>query len=273
MEGLNEILSGLADLVSEINTSYLPIPMDDNLGMLTPIEEINKNLKPFNKFLKIGHLNAVSIPLHRDEIFRLLIKTNFDILCFSETNIKKNTPPDLFKFKGYKLFHADRSWGNNGGVGVLIKNEYAPLAKKIVVNFKETQPEQIFIEIEINKVKILIGVLYKSPSVRYGVFSDILEILAFLTTKYDHCMFLGDFNIDQLKMDSPATKYFHESILNPLSLTQIIKSPTRITRDSCTLIDLILVNSPDNVKFVGTTDLSGISDHKLVYCSYSLKKT
>ena len=157
-------------------------------------------------------------------------------------------------------------------IGVWVKNEYSKSAKKINVNFNQTQPEHIFVEIEINKIKVLIGVLYKSPSERYGVFSDMLEILAYFTTKYDHCIFLGDFNICQLKIDSPACKYFKNNILEPLSLTQMVNTPTRITSDTCTLIDLILVNSPSNVKFVGTTDLPGISDHKLVYCSYSLKK-
>ena len=32
------------------------------------------------------------------------------------------------------------------------------------------------------------------------------------------------------------------------------------------------MNSPDSVNFSGTVDLPGISDHKLIYCSYSLKK-
>ena len=118
----------------------------------------------------------------------------------------------------------------------------------------------------------MIGVLYKSPSVRYGVYSDILEALAFLTTKYDHCVFLGDYNIDNLKPQSPAFKYFKNNILEPLSLTQMVKSPTRVTKDTSTLIDLILTNSPENIKLTDTADFPGISDHKLVYCSYSLKK-
>ena len=271
MDNMDEILMSISDVTSNINSAYISIPMDNNLNLLSPIDEINSNLRPFSKFLSIAHLNSVSIPLHRDEISRVINKTNLDIIGFSETNIKKNTPSGLFKFNGYKLFHSDRNWGNNGGVAVLIKNDIALNAKKINVNFKEQQPEHIFIEIVINKLKILVGVLYKSPSVRYGVFTDILEILAFLTTKYDHCIFLGDFNICQLKTNSPAFKFFQNNILEPLSLTQLVKSPTRVTKESSTLIDLILVNSPDNVKFTGATDLS-FSDHKLVYCSYSLKK-
>ena len=78
--------------------------------------------------------------------------------------------------------------------------------------------------------------------------------------------------MDQIKTDSPGFKYFQNNIINPLSLCQMVTEPTRITKDSCTLIDLILANSPENVKFTGTADFSGLSDHKLIYCSYSLKK-
>ena len=85
---------------------------------------------------------------------------------------------------------------------MLICDEYAGSAKKLNVNFNQKMPEHIFVEIEINKLKILVGVLYKSPSVRYGVFGEIFEVLAYLTTKYDHCIFLGDFNICQLNNQS-----------------------------------------------------------------------
>ena len=259
-------------MASDINSSYNAIPLDNQLNVTSPIDEIKNNLRPFSQYLSIAHINAVSIPLHRDEILRVVHSTGLDIMGISETNIKKNTPKDMFSFKGYKLFHNNREGRPNGGVGILIKNDYTSKAKKLNVNFKLSQPEHIFIEVEINKLKILIGVLYKSPSVRYGVFNEIFETLAFLTTKYDHCILLGDFNINQLDYNSPACKFFRNNILEPLSLSQIVKSPTRITKDTCTLIDLILVNSINNVKFVGTADIAGISDHKIVYCSYSLKK-
>ena len=272
MDEIDVVLTTLSNLASDINSSYKSIPLDYNLNITSPICEIKNNLKPFSQYLSLAHINAVSIPLHRDEIHRVIHGTNMDIIGVSETNIKKNTPKDLFSFSDYKLFHTNREGRPNGGVGILIKKVYALKAKKINVNFKLEQPEHIFVEVEINRIKLLIGVLYKSPSVRYGVFNEIFETLAFLTTKYDHCIFTGDFNLNQLDVNSPACKFFRNNILEPLSLTQIVKSPTRVTKDSCTLIDLILVNSENNVKFVGTTEIAGISDHKLVYCSYSLKK-
>ena len=270
MNNIDEILSNISNIAGEINnTTVQSFPLNNN-QVLSSIETINHNLKPFNNFLRIAHINAVSVPLHRDEISRFIKKTDLDFVGISETNIKKDISKDLYKFKDYKLFHNNREWGKNGGVGVLVKNEYSKSAKQINVNYNLPMPEHIFIEIEVNKLKILIGVLYKSPSVRYGVFNDIFEILAYFTTKYEHCLFLGDFNIDQLTTSTPAYQFFQNNILKPLNLKQLVDSPTRITMETCTLLDLILVNSEENIKFVGTTDVPGFSDHKIVYCSYSL---
>ena len=193
-----------------------------------------------------------------------------DIIGICETNVKKNTPKDLYKIDGYKFFHVNREGKHSGGVGIFVNSLYK--AKKVEVNFSEKQPEIIFVEIIVNNTKILVGVIYKSPSIRYGVFNDILEYLAFFTTKYENAIFLGDFNIDQLKSTSPACKYLTDNIIKPLSLTQLIKTPTRITKDSCTLIDLILVNSPCNVKFSGNTCISANLDHSMVYCAYAVRK-
>lgn len=271
MDDLELILSNISSMTNAIIDSYVSVPMDNNLNIFTPIFDINNKLKPFRNFINLAHLNSVSIPLHRDEIYRIILKTKFDIICFSETNIKKDTPAYRYNFPGYKLFHVDRE-GPCGGVGVLIRSDWAHNAKKINVNFNQLQPECIFIELVINKIKVCIGVLYKSPNVRYGVFRDIIEILAFLSTKYEHCFFTGDWNIDNLATESPDFKFLKNNIFEPLSLTQIVKSPTRITKSSSRLIDIILTNSPDNIKFTDSADFPGVSDHKLVYCSYSLKK-
>ena len=87
MNGLADILSNISNLTSEIISSYREIPLDRNLSVSSPIDEINMNLRTFHNLLIIAHLNAVSIPKYRDEIFRILCKTNIDILCISETNI------------------------------------------------------------------------------------------------------------------------------------------------------------------------------------------
>ena len=106
----------------------------------------------------------------------------------------------------------------------------------------------------------------------YGVFGNIAEIIAYMTSRYEHVVLLGDFNINQLNVDSPAYNFLQTSIIEPFSLKQMVTEPTRITKDSCTLIDLVLASSPENIKFTGVVDIPGISDHCLVYISYALKR-
>ena len=242
-------------------------PIIDNF--LAPISKLRLDFGPYKNHLRVAHLNTASIPKHRDEIQRVMLEADLDIFAASETNIKPGTPSHLYKVPGYKLIKQDRTHTTKGGVGVYFKEVYKP--KRITVRFEELQPEILFTEVEINKNKIAIGTIYKSPRSSYGVYAEIQEILAFITTKYNHVILLGDFNIDLLKNDRPS-EFFRNVILQPLSLHQVIREPTRITETTATNIDHIFVTSPDSVKFSGVVDFPGISDHCLIYMAYSLKR-
>ena len=45
-----------------------------------------------------------------------------------------------------------------------------------------------------------------------------------------------------------------------------MKSPTRITKNTSTILDHILTNSTEKIFQVGTMDI-GLSDHQLIYCT------
>ena len=116
------------------------------------------------------------------------------------------------------------------------------------------------------------GVIYKSPLIPYSVFAAIHENIDFVTAKYEHCIIMGDCNIDHLKPNSPALKNFNTYFTEPFALSQVIDKPTRITNTSSTLIDLMLTSNPENVKVHDVVDTPGISDHCLTYMAYSIKK-
>ena len=145
--------------------------------------------------------------------------------------------------------------------------------KQIKLPIDLVQPEMIFIEVKIGVVKMAVGVIYKSPLIPYSVFAAIHENIAFVTSKYEHCIILGDMNIDHLKIDSSALKFFNSYVTEPFALTQIVEKPTRIAATSSTLIDVILLSSnSENVKAHDVVDTPGISDHCLIFMAYSLKK-
>ena len=176
----------------------------------------------------------------------------------------------MYTIDNYKFFQKNRDTASKGGVGIYVRNELT--AKRIHLPSEPNQPEICFVEITIGTSKIAIGEIYKSPLIPYGVFAQLQEPLAYLTSRYTNIIIMGDFNINFLKPTSSEINFFNMNVLEPFALTQIIENPTRITKDTTTLIDLVLTGQPENVKKTGVVDVPGISDHCLVYLSYGLKK-
>ena len=77
----------------------------------------------------------------------------------------------------------------------------------------------------------------------------------------------GDLNCDLLaKQTSPLKECKQLKVmLKTENLSQFITKPTRITKHSKTLLDVIITNSPANIRDSGVLSLS-LSDHVMVYC-------
>ena len=95
------IFGGLNDTVSEADSDIPNV----NPTALSPTEELIKKFEPFEKFIKIGHANTVSVPKNRDDIEVFLNRTGMDLFATSETNIHKNTPNlPCVGFKGVYVY-------------------------------------------------------------------------------------------------------------------------------------------------------------------------
>ena len=113
-------------------------------------------------------------------------------------------------------------------------------------------------------------VCYRSPNLcRVSDFISACSTAAdkMLKSKSE-IIFLGDFNIDMLQSNCNINLHSHT---NPLTnfcdqfcLTNTIDEPTRVTKTSKSLIDVILVNRPEHWATSGSLQL-GMSDHDLVY--------
>ena len=60
-------------------------------------------------------------------------------------------------------------------------------------------------------------------------------------------------------------------IIFSFGLTQIIKSPTRITCSSTSLIDHILASLPERISKEVVVNV-GLSDHQLIYCTRKVSR-
>ena len=75
---------------------------------------------------------------------------------------------------------------------------------------------------------------------------------------------LGDLNCNILTNTINQTTKKLKEILETYQLSQLITEPTRITANSCTLIDQYITSTPEKIVRSGVIH-TGISDHNLIY--------
>lgn len=241
-----------------------------NFNPKTPIEKINGDLDKFAKKFTVGHLNSRSLNKNFIEFKYVLDNTNFDAFAVSETWLTKNTPKSRYFLDNFNVFRADRANKRGGGLCLYVRNNYS--CKKISIPNCNHLAEMLWVEITTKKNKIAVGVFYKPPKIPYACFEKVFDSLLYIYSKYQNTVLLGDFNINMLNSDSLEVKALNNFIIEPFDLTQLIKSPTRITESTSSLIDLILVGREENVLFSGCCDAPGISDHHFTYMAYNIKK-
>ena len=172
--------------------------------------------------------------------------------------------------EGYKIYRNDRKNSRGGGVAIYVKNNIK--AKRIKIPSNLEVPENLWVELEFGKLKVAVGVMYKPPKIPYTIYANLIETFIKIYSSYDHVVLLGDLNTDLSNPQSAPAKFLNENFLEPLSLHQLITKPTRISKQSKTLIDLLIVNDPKNVPIADCVEVGGVSDHHLIFCIYSLKK-
>lgn len=216
-----------------------------------------------NKKLKIGHLNVRSLFTGFDAFSRLLTKNKFDIMATTETWLNENSPTNMVHIPNYNFYHKNRT-GRGGGVGFYIRKGI--VCKEVLTDYATIEGlEYLFLEVIINKLHLLICVIYRAPTSNLKLIVEHIDnLLSFITPQYDNICMLGDINIDQLHEN------IFEQCLHSYDFTQIINEPTRITNFSQKLIDVIFINNPDLIVNAGTMDSLGISDHKAIYCDLYL---
>ena len=226
------------------------------------------------KGLKFCHLNVRSI-INKLDQFRLHFESsNIDIITISETWLVEGICSSILQMKGYQLFRWDRTWRQNnlplpkkgGGLAIYVRKEtnFTPkydISLNCSMQHCEIQRLELCSDVQKN---IVVFNVYRPPSGKVDEFLERLELAceneASVTNK--ELVFLGDYNINYSAKRSPDTKKL-VTWQNRLGLSQRIKTTTRASNKSCTLIDLIITNI-EHCSASGTIDLH-ISDHVPVY--------
>ena len=219
------------------------------------------------KGMKVLHQNIRGLHQNLSNLAQIFESGNIDIFTLSETHVVQDSymdVDDLYTIPGYTFVKRNRATGKGGGVAIYISN-------KLMFNRREDLEhediESIWVEIVLKKAKnLLIGTMYRPPD--SSLYHDknfdtkFESILGKINDTKLETILLGDLNMNYLvKSDHKSSK----EIADEYHFEQVIKTPTRITKDSSTLIDVILTNKPAAISRYGVIPLS-LSDHDCVGC-------
>ena len=151
-----------------------------------------------------------------------------------------------------------------------MKSEFKCKAIENMTTVIDNSMECVTIEINVERSKnILISCIYRTPGSCIDQFNK--KISELYEMHKDKVIFVcGDFNIDLMKSNEHIkNKEFVDNMFS-LSFYPLIVKPSRITRDSATLIDNIFANVMDD-KIISGLLVTDVSDHLPVFAVLEMK--
>ena len=152
------------------------------------------------------------------------------------------------------------------------------MKKQLSKHDQEMTFESLCIECVIDNRKVLVCVVYRSPSASLQellrIYECFIEDVTYLN--YEQVLAMGDFNINLLlaQTNRPGiSNHLHEKSLEFLcmnlskSLLPSCRSATRVTEDTATLIDNIFSTIPVTLSHIIFTD---VSDHCVVVANVGI---
>ena len=223
------------------------------------------------KGLKLVHLNVRSLLKKMDQVRLLLRDSEVDILSISETWLKTHLHSNLVSIQGYKLYRQDRALGplrkkkRGGGLITYIADKHASMCESLqdMDRSDETIEAQWTLIHRPNCKNVVTCNLYRPPEGNLKKALDYLdESISLLNVPKTDLFIVGDWNVNYKNQSSPEFKKLNFFITSN-GLSQHIKSMTRNTDKTNSLIDLALSNS----KFISSAGTLEhyISDHQPIY--------
>lgn len=212
--------------------------------------------------LSVALVNVRSLIRNFDPFYSHVAVSTYDIVGVTETWLHADAPNDVVNIGSYSCVRQDRpATIRGGGVGLYIKQD---ISFKVIINdYKETI-EQLWVEIKHRNRVHAVGIIYRTSSSRdyLSFFNSFEETLIQIHLRYDSVICFGDFNIDMLKPNDINVGRLL-AIADTFELKQFVNEPTRISRTSLSILDLVLANCDCDID-LGTHELN-IADHRCVY--------
>ena len=234
--------------------------IDENCDYHDTDEKIQKSLLD----ISIVQLNVRGLASKKDELEQLLKnieKSSMpEVVILCETWLTPSSPP--LNFIGYDFVGKNRTHKRGGGVGLLISKS-VKYRLRTDIEIDDTNCENCFVELKLDSGNIVVGSIYRPPNMNNKDFINLYrKLVNKIKLESRKKIIIGlDHNLDFLKSQAHGlTMDFIESNLSN-DLIPCITRPTRITKNSATLIDNIIVST----EYIGKIDskilMDDISDH------------
>lgn len=113
------------------------------------------------KTIRMAHINIRSILPKLNELYNIIIDNSFDIFAVTETWLGTHVPEESINLDEFAFVRRDRD-GRGGGVGVFLRGFIKYSVLDVSSNI-----EQLWLGLEINKFKLVIGIVYRPPTLDY----------------------------------------------------------------------------------------------------------
>ena len=230
--------------------------------------------------LSVCHWNLNSLCAHNHEKLTQLKAYNslykYDFICLSETFLDSSIPDDKIKIEGYELVRDDHPDHTKRGGVCIYYRESLPVQEIKISYFKEA----LLLEMNYNHKKVIVSVIYRSPSqsnIEFDLFlANLEQLLCEINNRKPYLSIItGDFNARSSSWWSKDSntpeglKLF--SLTSANGFSQLINEPTHFQGNSSSCIDLIFTNQGNlSVNSGVHTSLHPKCKHQIIHSSFNL---
>ena len=225
------------------------------------------NTKPANGTkLQIGHLNVYHLCNKVPDLSVFLKHSpRLHIFGLSETRLNSTVDDSLLSIDNYSILRKDACSPLHTGLAIYVHDSIAEFVTRRP-DLESDIVECMWLVRMPKSPPLLIAFIYRNPASQTSWYDSFTSMLDDVPLNLTNLYLLGDFNVDLSKEKNVTW----DSIITLFGLNQMVKTPTRVTTSSSTLIDHIYTTTPDLVESVSVPPLS-VSDHFPVCCQISTK--
>ena len=222
--------------------------------------------------MSVAHLN-VRFVASRENFYLLkqTVTTNsFDIFTVSESWLDRTVCDADILIPGYTTFRQDRGpYKRGGGVLVYVKDIYKACVIEKWSSVSESNFQQLWLKVQYKKFKsFLLCTVYRPPDAPIDFLENLSETFVDSLLHGSNVIILGDLNCNLIGSDPDG--HALSDFCSTFGLSQLVKTATRVTEKSKSLIDVALTTN-ENIIYACDVMQSAISDHSLVSLTLKLK--